>query len=302
MEILFFLAGVLITWLVMSGLLTQACALLYRIWWPSSKRAREYKNDQWLCNIPDNPSSSWNILGYWRETSGYQQACSEMAGLLADKACLSAKDDVLDVGFTSHDQLQVWMEYYQVNSLTALAKDEQQLASASRTCARFDTLKLLRGGESALTHLESDQFDKVLALDCVYRFADKPLFFSHSRKVIKPGGALAFTDMVLARPYKDAREQKLVETLGRIAGIRTDAMSVQGDYGNILAGHGFEKVEVTDITEDVLSGFCFWFSQHHQKLSLYTRSKLWIRLRLLVWFIRWMQYRGQLEYQLVFAR
>ena len=108
--------------------------------------------------------------------------------------------------------------------------------------------------------------------------------------------------MVLARSFKDSREQRLIETLGRITGIRAGTMLVQGEYQSVLAESGFEKVEVVDITEDVLSGFCFWFSQHHQNLSLYTRSKLWIRLRLMVWFIRWMQHRGQLRYQLVFAR
>ena len=286
----------------MSGLFAQGCALLYRIWWPSSQRAREYRMDQWLCNIPQAPSSSWNILGYWRETSRYQQACSEMAGLLADKACLSGKDDVLDVGFTSQDQLLVWLEYYQVNSLTAVASDEHQLAVANKLCPRFGALKLLRGGEQALTGLEENLFDKVLALDCVYRFTDKQLFFRHSRKVLKPEGALVFTDMVLARSFKDSREQRLIETLGRITGIRAGTMLVQGEYQSVLSECGFEKVEVVDITEDVLSGFCFWFSQHHQNLSLYTRSKLWIRLRLMVWFIRWMQHRGQLRYQLVFAR
>ena len=165
MEILFFLAGVLITWLVMSGLLAQGCAFLYRFWWPSSRINKEYKIDQWLCNIPEQPSTGWNLLGYWRETSNYQQACSEMAGLLADKACLSSKDKILDVGFTSHDQLLVWLEYYQVSSITAIASDEHQLLRASEFCRGFDSLKLLRGGEKALQGLPEDSCDKLLTLD-----------------------------------------------------------------------------------------------------------------------------------------
>ena len=302
MEILFFLAGVLLTWLVMSGLLAQGCALVYRIWWPSSKRAREFKIDQWLSNIPEEPATGWSILGYWRETDRYQQACSEMAGLLADKACLSNKDRILDIGFTSHDPLLVWLEYYQVNHLTAVARDEQQLARASALGSRFDNLRVVRGGEQALEGLEPGSCDKVLALDCVYRFTDKPSFFCHSRKVLKPGGILAFTDLVLARPFYDLREQHLVEILGRISGIRVENMQVQGEHNALLTEMGYEQVEVIDITEDVLSGFCFWFAQHYHGLSLFIRSKLWIRLRLFVWFIRWMQHRGQLRYQLVIAR
>ena len=302
MEILFFLAGVLITWLIMSGLLALGCAFFYRFWWPSSRRNKEYKIDQWLCNIPEQPRAGWNLLGYWRETSSYQQACSEMAGLLADKACLSGKDKILDVGFTSHDQLLVWLEYYQVHSLTAIAPDEHQFVRASEQCSEFEGLDLLRGGDKALQSLPDKTYDKLLALDCVYRFSERDPFIFNSRRVLNDGGALVFTDMVLSRPFRDNREKSLIKTLGRISGIRVEDMKEQNDYNELLTEAGFGQVEVTDITEDVLSGFCFWFGQHHQSLSLYTRSKLWIRLRLMVWFVRWMQYREQLRYLLIVAR
>lgn len=146
---------------------------------------KEYRIDQWLCNIPEQPGTSWNLLGYWRETSSYQQACSEMAGLLADKACLSSKDKILDVGFTSHDQLLVWLEYYQVSSITAIASDEHQLLRASELCRG----KLLRGGEEALQGLPESSCDKLLALDCVYRFAERAPFITHSRKPLTEGGS-----------------------------------------------------------------------------------------------------------------
>ena len=302
MEILFFLAGVLITWLVMSGLLAQSCAFFYRFWWPSSRRNKEYKIDQWLCNIPEQPRMGWNLLGYWRETSSYQQACSEMAGLLADKACLSGKDKILDVCFTSHDQLQVWLKYYQVHSLTAIAPDEHQFVRASDQCSKLDGLELLRGGNKALQGLPENMYDKLLALDCVYRFSERDSFIDNSRRVLKDGGVLAFTDMVLSRPFRDNHERNLINALGRISGIRIEDIKEQNEYRVLLTETGFEQVDVADITEDVLSGFCFWFGQHHQNLSLYTRSKLWIRLRLMVWFIRWMQHREQLKYMLIVAR
>ncbi|MGB0360891.1 MAG: hypothetical protein ACPGEF_05750, partial [Endozoicomonas sp.] len=112
------------TWLIMSGLLAQGFALLIRIWWPSATRERALITDQWLLNNHSTPSSSWNILGYWKGTAQYRQACSEMAGLLADKSCISSQDKVLDIGFTSHDQLKVWLDYYQVNHLTAITSEE----------------------------------------------------------------------------------------------------------------------------------------------------------------------------------
>ena len=41
-------------------------------------------------------------------------------------------------------------------------------------------------------------------------------------------------------------------------------MKAQDEYKILLTEAGYRQVEVTDITEDVLSGFCFWFGQHHQ--------------------------------------
>ena len=302
MDILSFLGGILLTWLIMSGLLSQGITLLVRIWWPSSSPSREFKIDQWLRNIPEEPSSGWSLLGYWKETSRYQQACSEMAGLLADKACLSNQDKVLDMGFTSHDQLLVWLDYYQVPSLTAVVRDEQLMARTNKVCGHFEALNLVRGGEQALEHQPAESFDKLLALDCVYQFNDKKAFFTNAKRLLKPGGVMAFTDMVLARPFKNGRERQFVEFLGRISGVHAESMQTQSDYELQLKELGFEHIEVVDITDDVLSGFCFWFAQHYHSLSQHTRSKLWIRLRLFVWFIRWMQHREQLRYQLIVAK
>ncbi len=302
MLILSFLLGVMLTWLAMSGLLAQSLALVVRIIWSSSTIERELRADKWLLNIPLQPSSSWRLLGYWRDTSEYRQACSEMAGLLADKACLSGQDNVLDAGFTSHDQLLIWLDYYQVNHLTAIASDEHLMAEASAHCQHFNTLTLERGGEHGLAKQPKGGYEKLLALDCIYQFESRPEFFTQARRVLKTGGTLALTDMVLSRAFQDRREQRLLNRLGRIAGIPVEGMPIKETYKRMLGQYQFEQVEIMDITDDVLSGFCFWFSQHQQNLSSFTRSKMWIRLRLQAWFIRWMLHRRQLRYLLITAR
>ena len=90
--------------------------------------------------------------------------------------------------------------------------------------------------------------------------------------------------------------------MARTCGIPVTGLHVQQVYESMLNTSGFEQVEIIDISEDVLSGFCFWFSQHYGQLSSVTRSKVWIRLRLRVWFIRWMQHRGLLRYHLISAK
>ena len=302
MAILSFFLGIGITWLVMSGLLSQIIMLLVRIWIPSSRSEKGVIADQWLLNSGVSTSSRWRLLGYWHDTASYRQACSELAGLLADKACLSNQDKVLDMGFTSYDQLLVWLDYYQVEALTAATESERILADAHDYCGHFSQLNLERGSVPIMQRLEEGCFDKVLALDCAYHMKNKKAFFQQARRVLRQGGSVTLTDMMLARPFKDRFEQRLVTLMARTCGIPVTGLYVKQVYESMLNTCGFEEVQMTDISEDVLSGFCFWFSQHYGHLSSVTRSKVWIRLRLLVWFIRWMQHRGLLRYHLISAR
>ena len=302
MAILSFFLGIGITWLVMSGLLSQIIMLLTRIWFPSYSNEKEVTTDQWLLNSGISTASRWRLLGYWHDTASYRQACSELAGLLADKACLSNQDNVLDMGFTSYDQLLVWLEYYQVDTLTAVTHSERILADAHDHCGHFSQLNLERGDLQVMQLMKKGSFDKVIALDCAYHMKNKQAFFEMTREVLTDGGSLTLTDMVLARPYKNRLEQRLVTLMARSCGIPVKGLFVQQTYKSMLHNSGFNDVQITDISEDVLSGFCFWFSQHYGQLTSVTRSKVWIRLRLLVWFIRWMQHRGLLRYQLVLAK
>ena len=302
MAILSFFLGIFLTWLVMSGLLSQAFTLVFRAWFPSSRSERGVQADQWLLNSGVITSSRWRLLGYWHDTANYRQACSELAGLLADKACLSRQDRVFDIGFSSYDQLLVWLEYYQVESLTAATSSGGVLADAHDHCGHFNQLSLERGGLPVMEQIAPASFDKVLALDCAYHMKDKSRFFQLSRRVLGKGGSLTLTDMVLARPFRDRFEQRLVTFMARTCGIPVEGLHVQQVYESMLNSAGFEQVEIIDISEDVLSGFCFWFSQHYGQLSSVTRSKVWIRLRLRVWFIRWMQHRGMLRYHLISAK
>lgn len=302
MAILSFFLGVLLTWLVMSGLLSQITMLLARIWLPSSRSDKGVVADQWLLNSGTSTSSRWRLLGYWHDTASYRQACSELAGLLADKACLSNQDNVLDMGFTSYDQLLVWLDYYQVEALTAATPSEHILADAHDYCGHFSQLNLERGDVGIMHRMEEGTYDKVLALDCAYHMKNKKEFFMQARRVLRDGGSVTLTDMVLARPFKDRLEQRLVRLMARTCGIPVTGLYVQQVYESMVNTCGFEDVQITDISEDVLSGFCFWFSQHYGQLSSVTRSKVWIRLRLTVWFVRWMQHRGLLRYHLVTAK
>ncbi len=294
--------GIVLTWLYMSGVVKHVVSAFSGRLWRPNLDAKSMSQEQWLLNISEHPPSSWNHLGYWKEAASYERACVELAGLLADRACLRATDRVVDVGFGCSDQLLIWVDYYQVQSLQAFSKVYWQQQQARRRCEPFSQVKIHKGDHMALAQLPESSVDKVLALDNAYYFSDKGGFFRECRRVLTDEGSLALTDMVLVRPPGGRWEQFVWETLARMAGVPLANLITREQYQRLLEAQGFEQVTVSDITDDVFSGFLYWQQQHYMSLRTFTGRQRWFKVRLTATFIRWFLVRDLVRYLLVTAR
>jgi SAM-dependent methyltransferase len=88
--------------------------------------------------------------------------------------------------------------------------------------------------------LEDDLVDVVIS-NCVINLSpDKERVFREAYRVLKPGGHMCVSDIVLTRPLPDAVRTSLTAYMGCIAGA-----SLMDDYVQAIKDAGFKSVEVT---------------------------------------------------------
>jgi arsenite methyltransferase len=115
--------------------------------------------------------------------------------------------------------------------MLALARKNQ--AEAGVTNAEF-----LQGTIEAIPL--PDDFVDVIISNCVVNLSpDKPAVFREGLRVLKPGGRMAISDIVLRRPLPELLQHAMGLWTGCVAGALTDA-----EYRTQLERAGFEKVEI----------------------------------------------------------
>lgn len=140
--------------------------------------------------------------GYWEDvrtadgtTADFVAAMARLDDVLLDAGRLADGQKVLDVGCGFGGTIQRINAAYTGMELTGLNIDPRQLAVAAvqTTPAPRNTVAWVEGDACELP-FEDGTFDRVLAVECVFHFADREKFFAEAQRVLKPGGYLALSD------------------------------------------------------------------------------------------------------------
>ena len=82
----------------------------------------------------------------------------------------------------------------------------------------------------------------VIISNCVVNLSpDKPQVFRDGLRVLKPGGRMLISDLVLLRPLDAALQKNVDLYVGCVAGA-----SLRGDYLRMIGEAGFGQVEVVE--------------------------------------------------------
>ena len=100
-------------------------------------------------------------------------------------------------------------------------------------------------GDAHALPLTSGAYDAVLVECAVSTFADAPRALAQAGRVLRPGGQLAMTDVVLRR---DLADPTVVAAVDRLTAARTVPQ-----YEALLAGAGLQVVRVEDRPADALA-------------------------------------------------
>jgi arsenite methyltransferase len=119
--------------------------------------------------------------------------------------------------------------------------DAQRVADAAGLCDRVGFIV----GDAEALPFEDGQFDAVLCECSLCTFADKPRALAEIRRVLRPAGRLALSDVVVDRPRLPRELDGALATVACIG----EALSRAG-YEELIAGAGLRPIRVESRDEE----------------------------------------------------
>lgn len=141
-------------------------------------------------------------LGHWDAPSSeavdeFERAQARLNAVLLEMAELRAGQAVLDVGCGFGGTLDAANRALAGMSLTGVNIDARQIEICREiTPLNRNRLRWMQADACELPFPEGS-FDRVLCIEAMFHFASRRAFFEQAARVLKPGGVLVASDMVL---------------------------------------------------------------------------------------------------------
>lgn len=204
------------------------------------------------------PSGSWGNLGLWPVSAGphidYALACLRLARRVGEAAGIVAGDRVLSIACGEGDELELWRREFHAEHAIGIDPDPGACARASA-----QGRSVIRGG---IGQVPGDAFERVLCVDAAYHISPRSAFLRAARAALRPGGRLAFTDLVLAAPASAA-----LRATARVCGIDARELLDPEAAMERLAAAGFTDIRCERLDEEVLGGFARFASLQAARLG-----------------------------------
>ncbi len=113
-----------------------------------------------------------------------------------------------------------------------------------------------RQGDAQAMPFAAASFDVAISQEAWLHVPDKRQVVAECARVVRPGGRLAFTDLVAARPMAAARAATVLRA------VAADNLASHAEYRAWLAGHGWRILHDEDLTEA-------WGEVLRQRLQMY---------------------------------
>ena len=205
---------------------------------------------------------TWGNLGLWRSGGDdYATACRALAIEVGRAAGIAAGDRVLSIACGAGDELVVWVGDFGATQATGIEIDR---ACTAATLA-------------ALPRVLPVHFDRVLCVDAAYHLSPRQAFIDAAFGLLRPGGRLAYTDLVVDRDRVGA---PLLRAAARLCGVPAADLGPAHKSVARLATAGWVDIESSRLDDAVLGGFTRFVHLQGRRLGSAAWSAGWRRPRM----------------------
>ena len=181
--------------------------------------------------------------GYWdARTPDQKAACENLVEKLL--SFLPAKQGkILDVGCGKGETAHYLLRYYDAQNIAGINLSEKQL----ETCRQKVPGATFRSMDAAHLDFADHSYDTIICLEAVFHFSTRERFLQEAYRVLKPGGYLVLTDILLTDWGKRHRLWWVDEA--------NAALSDLEQYSELYRRIGFQGVEIIDATRECWEGY-----------------------------------------------
>jgi cyclopropane fatty-acyl-phospholipid synthase-like methyltransferase len=273
------------------------------------------------------PARRWGNLGWWPVDAparalaawSYAEACAALADRVGRAAGLRPGDRVLSLACGRGEELATWVERFGVAEVVGLepdpaaAREAHALVQARGHGARVRVLAATLGGWPGRARAAPPPpaglglFDRVVCVDAAYHLGPRQDFLQRATARLRPGGRLAYTDLVRApAPPTDAERStpwtvRALQAWAARHGLDLGQVGTVEATAEHLRRLGAEDLAVERLDEAVLDGFAAYARRQSRALGWRRLTPAWWRVTGTAWGLAPLR-RAGLGYALFSAR
>ncbi len=217
--------------------------------------------------------------GYWDSSDPYDhhQALLNTNQILYDKAAIKQSEHVLDAGCGLGGS-SIWMAEQHGNKVTGITISNKQADYAAKSAKKrqLEHLADFQVTDYCHTPFEDESFDIVWALESSCYALNKADLVKEAFRLLKPGGRLALCDaFMLQRDFNKGQWNTVMDFFN---GWAVPNLASRTEFSNMLDQAGFQNIQITDISEQVLPSSKHMYRVGKRLLPVQKISQ-WLKLR-----------------------
>jgi SAM-dependent methyltransferase len=245
------------------------------------------------------PAPGWLNLGLWEgpgEEDEAETACRRLVETLARS--LPVGGTIVDVGNGLGAQDAVIAEVTHPTRLVAVNITESQLVQGRDRLAAAAARPVV--GDAVRLPLAEGSADGVISVEAAFHFRSRAAFYGEARRILRPGGVLAMSDITTERFPRTPSEVLAAAINLRAWALRPSAAMTIDDLSRALAAAGFTDVEVEPVGHRVFEP-AFRLFRHRLASTRAVAATVRVASRILLSQMETLWRRGLVEYVLVRA-